>query len=136
LKNLEKILFVDDEGDIRTVAKIALERVGGFEVKAEESAEKALQRLNDWQPDLLLLDVMMPGMGGPALFSQLQTDERYKDLPVVFMTAKAQPKEVDDYRELGVLDVIPKPFDPFTLATQLQAIWMRFQEDRAATGNG
>jgi len=135
LKGLEKILYVDDEADIRTVAKLALERVGGFEVKAEESAETALQLLNEWLPDMLLLDVMMPGMNGPALFAKLQDDERYKNLPVVFMTAKAQPVEVDSYLELGVLGVIPKPFDPFTLATQLQAIWARFQKDGVAEGN-
>lgn len=135
MKELAKILYVDDEADIRTVAKLALERVGGFEVKTEGSAEKALQRLNDWLPDLMLLDVMMPGMDGPELFSTLQVHERFKDLPVVLMTAKAQPEEVDAYRELGVLDVVSKPFDPFTLTTQLQTIWARFQARSAAVGS-
>lgn len=135
MRELARILYVDDEADIRTVAKLALERAGGFEVKAEESAERALQLLREWLPDLLLLDVMMPGMDGTELFSRLQADERYKKLPVVFMTAKAQPAEIDSYRELGVLDVIPKPFDPFTLGTQLQSIWTRFQKDGAAVGS-
>jgi len=135
MRELARILYVDDEADIRTVAKLALERAGGFEVKAEESAERALQLLREWLPDLLLLDVMMPGMDGTELFSRLQADERYKKLPVVFMTAKAQPTEIDSYRELGVLDVIPKPFDPFTLGTQLQSIWTRFQKDGAAVGS-
>jgi two-component system OmpR family response regulator len=76
-----------------------------------------------FSPDLLLLDVMMPTMDGPELLQELRKLPQFTQTPVIFMTAKAQPEEVQQFMELGAIDVITKPFDPMTLADQIRAIW-------------
>lgn len=124
-KILNKILYVEDEEDIRTVAQLALETVGGLTLLPCSKGEQALQEGPDFAPDLILLDVMMPGMDGPATLAALRELDTLQDVPVIFMTAKVQPSEVQRYRELGALDVIAKPFDPMTLADQVRAIWNR-----------
>ncbi len=122
---LQRILCVEDEPDIQAVARMALELVGGFEVRVCGSGEDALRELQDWVPDLVLLDVMMPGMDGPGTLKALRERPGLAQLPVAFMTAKVQPGEVAQYRALGALDVIAKPFDPMTLSDQVRAIWER-----------
>lgn len=124
-KALRTILYVEDEPDIRTVAQLALETVGGFTLKVCGNGEEALQAGPTFKPDLLLLDVMMPGMDGPTTLAALRKDPSTKDTPVIFMTAKVQPSEIQNYRDLGALDVIAKPFDPMTLAEQVRSIWAR-----------
>lgn len=120
---LRRILFVEDDPDIQTVAKMALEAIGGFTVLACGSGSEALSRLDEFAPDLVLLDVMMPGMDGPATLGALRQSQAGRDLPVVFMTARVQAQEVAAYREMGAEDVIAKPFDPMMLSEQVQSIW-------------
>jgi CheY-like chemotaxis protein len=120
---LPRILYVEDEPDIQTVAKMALEMVGGFEVKICSSGEEAVCEAEDFAPDMILLDVMMPGMDGPSTLEALRKKTSLADTPVAFMTAKVQPAEVAHYKSLGARDVIAKPFDPMTLADQVKAIW-------------
>lgn len=120
---LERILYVEDEPDIQAVARLALEQLGGFIVEVCSSGQEALQKLPQFKPDLVLLDVMMPGMDGPTTLLALRALPEGADKPVVFMTAKVQPQEVAQYRQLGAVDVIPKPFDPMTLAEKVRAIW-------------
>ena len=122
---LKKILYVEDEADIQTVARLALETVGGFEVMICGSGAEALEKAPPFKPDILLLDVMMPGMDGPDTLVALLSIEAMKTTPAIFLTAKAMPAEVERYKKLGALDVIPKPFDPMTLADQVKAIWNR-----------
>ena len=122
---LKKILCVEDEADIQTVARLALETVGGFEVMICGSGAEALEKAPLFEPDILLLDVMMPGMDGPDTLVALLSIEAMKTTPAIFLTAKAMPAEVERYKKLGALDVIPKPFDPMTLADQVKAIWNR-----------
>lgn len=122
---LNTILYVEDEPDIRTVAQLALETVGGFTLRVCGSGEEAVAAGPAFKPDLLLLDVMMPGMDGPTTLAALRKDASMKDTPVIFMTAKVQPSEIQHYRDLGALDVIAKPFDPMTLAEQVRSIWTR-----------
>lgn len=122
-KNLRSILYVEDEPDIREIAKIALEMVGGFSVIMCASGEEALNKARGTKPDLLLLDVMMPGMDGPTTLKALRQLPGLTKTPVIFMTAKVQPKEVEEYKAMGALDVIPKPFDPMALAQTLRDIW-------------
>jgi two-component system OmpR family response regulator len=112
---LERVLCVEDEEDIRTVAVLALQGLGGFEVRACASGAEAIQEAPGFAPQLILLDVMMPGMDGPTTLKSL----------VVFVTARVQPNDVAYYRELGADDVISKPFDPVALAGQLRDIWSR-----------
>lgn len=122
---LKKILYVEDEADIQTVARLALETVGGFEVMICSSGAEALEKAPRFKPDILLLDVMMPGMDGPDTLVALLSIEAMKPTPAIFLTAKAMPAEVERYKKLGAIDVIPKPFDPMTLADQVKAIWNR-----------
>lgn len=122
-EELQRILYVEDDADIRAVAELALETVGGFSLKSCSSGQEALLEGPDFAPELILLDVMMPGMDGPSTFHAMQADPVLKGVPVVFMTAKVQTEEVASYRELGAVEVIPKPFDPMTLADQICEIW-------------
>jgi two-component system, OmpR family, response regulator len=120
---LTRILYVEDEPDIQTIAKLALEAVGGFTVKICSSGREALDTVAEFSPDLILLDVMMPGMDGPTTLQALRGLAACATTPVVFMTAKVQPQEVSGYKALGALSVIAKPFDPMTLSDQVRTIW-------------
>jgi len=121
--NLQRILYVEDEPDIQAVAKLALEMVGGFQVMICSGGQQALDTVGSFAPDLILLDVMMPGMDGPATLQKLRANPSTASISVIFLTAKVQPNEVAQYQALGALNVIAKPFDPMTLAAQVQKIW-------------
>ena len=123
MSTLQRVLYVEDEPDIQAVAKLALELVGGFTVKVCASGEEALREAEAFAPQMILLDVMMPGMDGPTTLQALRALPALATVPVAFMTAKVQPAEVAHYKTLGARDVIPKPFDPMTLASQVRAIW-------------
>jgi len=120
---LSKILYVEDDPDIQIVATMALETVGGFATKVCSSGQDAIEQAEEFAPDLILLDVMMPEMDGPTTLVNLREIESLKATPAVFMTAKVMPSDVERYKELGAVDVIAKPFDPMTLATKIQEIW-------------
>lgn len=124
---LTRILYVDDDDDIRTVAQFTLEMVGGFEVAACGSGQEALTRATGFAPQLLLLDVMMPDMDGPTVLSALRRQPETAGTPAIFMTAKVQPNEVERYRALGAVDVIAKPFDPMALPARIRGIWAQAQ---------
>lgn len=123
MSTLQRILYVEDEADIRAVAQLALESVGGFTVKTCSSGEEALREAVAFTPDLILLDVMMPGMDGPSTLKALRDLPALSEVPVAFMTAKVQPAEIEHFKSLGAREVIAKPFDPMTLADQVRAIW-------------
>ena len=123
-----KILYVEDEPDIQTVAKLALEMTGGFEVQVCSSGEEALESLAGFAPDLVLLDVMMPGMDGPTTLAALRKRAGGETVPVIFLTAKSQASEVSAYRNAGAIGVIAKPFDPMTLASQISELWSHRNE--------
>jgi CheY-like chemotaxis protein len=120
---LNRILYVEDEEDIQTVAKIALETLGGFTLRVCGSGAEALQEAPAFRPQLILLDVMMPGMDGPSTLKSLRTLPGLEKIPVVFMTAKVQPGEIAHFLEMGAVEVIAKPFDPMTLSDKIQDIW-------------
>jgi two-component system OmpR family response regulator len=120
---LHRIRYVEDEPDIRVVAQMALEAVGGFAVIACASGREALSAAPQARADLLLLDVMMPVMDGPSTLKALRELPATAHTPVIFMTAKVQASEVAQYKGLGALEVIPKPFDPMELSAQIQRIW-------------
>jgi CheY-like chemotaxis protein len=136
--SLHRILFVEDDPDIRMVGKMALEAIGGFNVLACGSGVEALSRLSEFAPDLILLDVMMPGMDGPSTLGALRETPIGRDLPVVFMTARVQAQEVAAYRDMGAEDVIAKPFDPMALSEQVLSVWrtMRSRTDAAQRSDG
>ncbi len=120
---LERILYVEDDPDIQAVAQLALEAVGGYRVHLCSSGHQALQEAAAFQPQLLLLDVMMPGLDGPATLQALRRQPALQSVPAVFMTAKAQAHETDYFLSLGAAAVITKPFDPMTLAQEVRGIW-------------
>jgi CheY-like chemotaxis protein len=111
-----RILHVDDEPDIREVVDMSLGLSPDFEVRACASGAEAVAAAVEWSPSLILLDVMMPGMDGPMTLTQLHKNPQTSDIPVLFMTARAQTREVEHLIALGAQGVISKPFDPMTLA--------------------
>ncbi|MDH4247808.1 MAG: response regulator [Deltaproteobacteria bacterium] len=117
----EKILYVEDDPDIQIVARLALERIGGFTVKVCSSGREALQQAEAFAPDLVLLDVMMPEMTGPQTLLALRQLPGLARVPMVFVTAKTQKSEVENYLQLGVVGVISKPFDPMKLAATVRS---------------
>jgi CheY-like chemotaxis protein/HPt (histidine-containing phosphotransfer) domain-containing protein len=119
--NKIRILHVDDEPDIREVVDLSLGLDPDFTVLGCGSGKEALAVAAEWQPDFILLDVMMPVMDGPATLVQLRANAKTAGIPVIFMTARAQAREVDRFRSLGAVGVIPKPFDPMTLAASVRS---------------
>jgi two-component system OmpR family response regulator len=113
---ITRVLYVDDEADIREVATISLGLDPEFEVRSSASGPEALAVADGWQPDLILLDVMMPGMDGPTTLAKLREQPACSAIPVVFITARTQARERDRFLALGAAGVIAKPFDPMTLA--------------------
>jgi len=124
MSELQKVLYVEDDVDIREIATIALHDIGGLTVEVCESGAQALSVIDDFAPQLVLLDVMMPDMTGPETLVVLRQQGSVTDATVVaFMTAKVHPEELERYYELGVTNIISKPFDPMTLADDVRAIW-------------
>jgi CheY-like chemotaxis protein len=121
--DLRTVLYVDDEPDIREVVLMSLGLADSLDIHSCESGEQALQMLPRIKPDLVLLDVMMPGTDGPSTLKRMRADPELASIPVIFMTAKAMPQEVARFRELGAVAVIAKPFDPMQLAKQVFTIW-------------
>ena len=120
---LERVLYVEDNADLRAVGTFALEDIGGLTVKACASGNEALEAAELFDPQLILLDVMMPEMDGPATLMALRSVGHAAQTPVVFLTAKAQPDEIARYREMGAAGVITKPFDPMTLGALVREIY-------------
>ena len=119
---VRKILIVDDEDDIREVARVSLEMVGGWDVLVAGSGSEGLAEAKIGQPDAILLDVMMPDMDGPTTFQRLQADAATRHIPVILLTAKVQAADHLRFAELGVSGVLAKPFDPLTLPRQVAEV--------------
>ena len=117
-----RVLYVDDEPDIREIAEIALGLDEDFTVTTAGSGAEALAQLANDVPDVALLDVMMPGMDGPTLLARMREDDRLKDVPVIFVTARAQRAEMQNFATLDACGVIAKPFDPMALASQVREL--------------
>ena len=119
-REIEHVLVVDDEDDIRTVARIALSTIAGWKTSMAEGGVEALRLARDKEFDVVLLDVMMPGMDGVETLRLLR--KMRKEVPVIMVTAKAQRHEIDSYFEAGAAGVITKPFDPMTLADRVREL--------------
>jgi CheY-like chemotaxis protein len=113
---------VDDDEDIRAVAQLSLEMVGGWEVLIACSGVEALSKAEIAQPDAILLDVMMPDMDGPETFQKILSNHAIHNIPVILLTAKVQAADRRRFADLGVRGVISKPFDPMTLPDQVAGI--------------
>jgi diguanylate cyclase (GGDEF)-like protein len=122
-KPLKTLLYVDDDPDIREIVQMSLSLDGQLEVLTSDGGERALLKMRVERPDLVVLDVMMPGMDGPTLLRRMRQDPGLAHVPVIFMTAKASTEEAERFRELSAIGVIAKPFDPMTLGAQVRALW-------------
>jgi CheY-like chemotaxis protein len=119
---IRTVLIVDDDEDIRLVSELSATRVGKWDAILAATGEEALERARSEQPDVILLDVMMPGMDGPATLAKLRAEPTTADIPVIFLTAKVQKHEVEGYLALGATGVILKPFDVMTLPDEIRRI--------------
>ncbi len=131
---LNRILHVDDDEDIRTIVQVALEVVGGFELKQCADGPSAIEAAREFQPDLLLLDVMMPNMSGQDVRAEIGKLEGLRDVHTIFVTAKAEDDFTKQLRDEGALSVITKPFDPMTLADEIRGIWASLEQANRQTG--
>lgn len=119
---IAKVMIVDDDEDIRVMSEIAVRRLGPWEVVLAASGEEALVKARREQPDVILLDVMMPDIDGPATVKKLREEPTTASIPVIFLTAKVQSHEIERYLALGAIGVIRKPFDVMTLPEEIRRL--------------
>lgn len=124
-ETLTNIILVEDDPDIQQIAKLALCSIGKFSVQIFSSGIDILEQASSLHPQLILLDVMMPNMDGPTTLSKLREIPHLATTPVIFLTAKVQSHELENYKKLGAIDVISKPFDPMTLSSSILDIWSK-----------
>lgn len=122
-KELKKLLIIDDDEDIQKIVKFSFQDLKNVECFYALSGEEGIRLAVDNKPDLILLDVMMPNMDGIATLQAIKLLPSIKNTLVVFLTARAQKKEINKYLDLGIVDVIVKPFDPMSLGSQIKSIW-------------
>ncbi|MGZ3419876.1 MAG: response regulator [Polyangiales bacterium] len=122
MSEIANVLLVDDEPDIRTIGAMSLRRVGKWEVRVASSGAEAISLAVEAVPDVILLDVMMPELDGPATLKALRENPKLASVPVIFMTAKVQAKEVERWLAIGAVGVIRKPFDPMTLPSEIKSL--------------
>ena len=122
-KKLKKILYVEDDPDIQEIARLALEEIGGFNVRTCNLGKEALEIAPQYKPDIILLDIMMPDMDGITTFKEIKKNPELADTPVIFLTAKVQSEEIREYEKLGVTGVLYKPFDPLVISDSILKIW-------------
>ena len=120
---LNRICYVEDDEDIQRIVRMALERVGKMTVAVVGDPTQAIETMAEFRPDLVMLDWMMPVMDGPTLFRQMKLRPETSALPVVFITARASQRDLDELKMLGAAGTISKPFSPKDLPDQLRAIW-------------
>jgi CheY-like chemotaxis protein len=131
---LQSVLYVDDDPDICEIVQASLSVIGGLEVHTAGSGEQALDIASELNPDLVLMDVMMPGLDGPSTLKRMRETRSTAHIPVIFLTAKVLPTEVMQFRELGAVGVIGKPFDPMKLPTELFTLWSEAWGAQRPTG--
>ncbi|WP_221793217.1 response regulator [Aquisediminimonas sediminicola] len=117
---MARVLYVDDDLDLCEIAEISLQWDPTLEVKVCSSGREALILAVQWRPDIILLDVMMPEMDGPTIFRRLRALPETSIVPVVFVSARAQPHEIEEFEGLGIIDFIQKPFEPMALAASVR----------------
>jgi CheY-like chemotaxis protein len=123
MSELRRVMCVEDDPDIRMIIEFSLATLGGYQVCLCPDGRAALAQAPDFKPDLVLLDVMMPGLSGPETLASLRRQAEMAGVPVVFMTAKAMPDEVEELLQYGATGVIVKPFDPVTLPQDIRIYW-------------
>jgi two-component system, OmpR family, response regulator len=123
VRDFQSILYVDDDPDICSVVQATLRLVPGLDVQTADSGERAIDLAYELRPDLVLMDVMMPGLDGPSTFKRMRESALLAKMPVIFMTAKVLPAQITQLLQLGAIGVIVKPFDPLKLYGELLSLW-------------
>lgn len=127
-----KVLIIDDDADIRMIASLSLGRVGGMDVIEAAGGVEGIRKAQEEQPDVILLDMMMPTMDGSQTLAALRSEPATAMTPVIFLTAKAVGAEVDRMLALGAAGVLIKPFDPRTLTADVRALVKQAQTPSAS----
>jgi len=122
---LNRICYVEDDEDIQRIVRLSLEKIGKMTVEVVGNPMVAIEAMIRFGPDLVMLDWMMPGLDGPALYRKMKEKPETSALPVVFITAKASPKELEELTHMGAAGTISKPFSPRDLPDQLREIWKK-----------
>ncbi len=125
MSKLEKIIYIDDQLDIRLMAEYALTYIGDYDVLMCESGVEALEKITDYAPDLILIDLLMPELDGPATISEIRKMPSFKNTPAIFITAKIVPPEISELmsQDEAVIALIHKPFDPEEISNIVQSFW-------------
>ena len=122
-RDFQSVLFVDDDPDIRSVVRATLCLVPGLNVQTADSGEQAIDHAYEFRPDLVLMEVTMPGLDGPSTLKRMRESALLANIPVIFMTANILPAEISQFHLLGAIGVIVKPFDPLKLYSDLLVLW-------------
>ncbi len=122
MAQIQSVLLVDDDRDIRAIAQICLEEVGGLSTSVAAGGREAIRAARSGLPDVILLDMTMPELDGLGTLELLLADPTTADIPVIFMTARVQARDLSRYIDAGAVGVIAKPFDPMTIADEVRAI--------------
>lgn len=123
IAQLKKIMYVEDDPDLRKIVTVSLEAKGVFVVRVCDSGEQALKQVGEFQPDLIVMDVLMEEMDGPETLGELRKLKEASAIPVFFLTSRVFPKDVENYKKIGAAGVIKKPFHPLTLAEEIKELW-------------
>ena len=119
---IKKVLLIDDDADVRRIGSMSLRKLGGFEVLLASSGAEGLMMAEQMLPDLILLDIIMPGLDGMVTIAELKKSPKAKGIPVIFLTSARDVATSESVREVGALDVIYKPLDPLRLPAQAREI--------------
>lgn len=126
MSELKNIICIDDEADILELIKLTLETVGGYNVTVFQDSVSAVDCIEGYSPDMILIDGMMPHLNGIETMAAIRKIAKFEATPIVFMTARIQPKEQKEYLDKGAIGIIPKPFDPMELSEQIEKLWVDF----------
>jgi two-component system OmpR family response regulator len=127
---LKKVLYIDDEQDILDIVQMCLETIGNLEVTTSTNSKDALSLMNEVRPDLVMLDVMMPESDGPSVLNEIRKHKEFEDIPILFVTARVQTEDIDNYKKLGAASVISKPFDPMEISNEVQEAWREYHDGK------
>ncbi len=130
MAELKKIMYAEDDEDIRTIVKICIDNFSNWEIEFAENGKILLDRVSDYNPDLILMDVMMPEMDGITTLKCLREKPQTSLIPVIIMSAKVQEAEIEEYKQQDILGVISKPFDPTQLVSQIEELWKNYQDKK------
>lgn len=117
---IQRVLHVDDDEDVRSIAQLALRDIGGLDVCTCASGQEAIDRVQEFAPDVLLVDSMMPDLSGEETVKRIRTLPGCSEVPVIFLTAVGHDNAMKTFRELKPAAIILKPFDPITLCDELK----------------